>query len=159
MGDKIDRFVRGLKPEIRERVVVDPFNEGGRWEDFKRLLTYAVAMDATIEQSCPKEMRKNPPKFSGPIRKDKARGKAMTLSNGKSLDFYKANALRREGKCFLCEQKGHQANDCMGEKKDGGAPSEKLKFKTKKDFLIANSLLVSSLLVKRNNVLILLIAL
>jgi hypothetical protein len=134
VGDKIDRFVRGLKPEIRERVVVDPFNEGGRWEDFKRLLTYAVAMDATIEQSCPKEMRKNPPKFSGPIRKDKARGKAMTLSNGKSLDFYKANALRREGKCFLCEQKGHQAKDCTGEKNDGGAPSEKLKFKTKKDF-------------------------
>ena len=91
-------------------------------------------MDATIEQSCPKEMRKNPPKFSGPIRKDKARGKAMTLSNGKSLDFYKANALRREGKCFLCEQKGHQAKDCTGEKKDGGAPSEKSKFKTKKDF-------------------------
>jgi hypothetical protein len=53
-------------------------------------------MDATIEQSCPKEMRKNPPKLSGPIRKDKARGKAMTLSNGKLLDFYKANALRCE---------------------------------------------------------------
>jgi hypothetical protein len=134
VGDKIDRFVRGLKPGIRERVVVDPFNEGGCWEDFKRLLTYAVAMDGTIEQSCPKEMRKNPPKFNGPIRKDKARGKAMTLSNGKSLDFYKANALRREGKCFLCEPKGHQAKDCMGEKKDGGAPSEKTKFKIKKYF-------------------------
>ena len=66
--------------------------------------------------------------------KDKARGKAMTLSNGNSLDFYKANALRREGKCFLCEQKGHQAKDCTGEKKDGGASSEKSKFKTKKDF-------------------------
>ena len=134
VGDKIDRFVRGLKPEIHKRVVVDPFNEGGRWEDFKRLLTYAVAMDATIEQSCPKEMRKNSPKFSGPIRKDKACGKAMTLSNGKSLDFYKVNALRREGKYFLCEQKGHQANDCTGEKKDRGASSEKSKFKTKNFF-------------------------
>jgi hypothetical protein len=91
-------------------------------------------MDATIEQSCPKEMRKNPPKFSGPLCKDKARGKAMTLSNGKSLDFYNANALRREGKCFLCEQKGHQAKDYTGEKKDGEAPFEKSKFKTKKDF-------------------------
>ena len=91
-------------------------------------------MDATIEQSCPKKMRKNRPKCSGPIRKDKERGKAMTLSNGKSLDFYKANALRREGKRFLCEQKGHQAKDCTGEKKDGGAPSEKSKFKIKKNF-------------------------
>ena len=134
MGDKIDRFVRGLKPGIRERVVVDPFNKGDRWEDFKRLLTNAVAMDATIEQSCPKEMRKNPPQFSGPIGKDKARGKAMTLSNRKSLDFHKANALRREEKCFLCEQNGHQAKDCTGEKKDGGTHSEKSKFKTKKDF-------------------------
>jgi hypothetical protein len=91
-------------------------------------------MDATIEQSYPKVMRKNPPKFSGPIRKDKARGKAMTLSNGKSLDFYKANVLCRKGKCLFCKQKGHQAKNCTGEKKDGGAPSEKSKFKTNKDF-------------------------
>ena len=104
VDDKIDLFVRGLKPEIREQVVVDPFNENGRWKDFKRLLTYTVVMDATIEQSCPKKMWNNPPKFSGPIHKDKARGKAMTLSHGKSLDFYKANALRCDGKCFLCEQ-------------------------------------------------------
>ena len=27
VGNKIDRFVRGLKLEIRERVDVDPFNE------------------------------------------------------------------------------------------------------------------------------------
>ena len=82
VGDKIDGFVYGFKPKIRERVV-DPFNEGGRWEDFKRLLTYAVVMDAIIEQSCPKEMQKNPPKLSGYIRKYKGRDKAMTLSNEK----------------------------------------------------------------------------
>jgi hypothetical protein len=35
VGDKIDRFVRGLKPKVCERVVVDPFNKCGRWEDFK----------------------------------------------------------------------------------------------------------------------------
>lgn len=58
-----------------------------------RLLTYVVAMDATIEKSCPKNMRNKPPKFSGPNSKDKAHDKAMTLSSGKSLDLYKANAL------------------------------------------------------------------
>ena len=60
MGDKIDHFVRGLKPKVCERVVVDPFNECGRWDDFKQWVTYAVALDATIEQLCPKEMRKIP---------------------------------------------------------------------------------------------------
>lgn len=70
-------------------------------------------------------MHKNPPKFSGFVQIDKAWAKAMTLSNGKSLDFYKANALLHEGKWFLCEQQEHQTKDCIGEKKDDGAPSEK----------------------------------
>ena len=74
-------------------------------------------MDTTIEQSSPKEMWKMPPKFNGPIRKDKARGKAMTLSNGKSLDYYNANAFHYEEKYFLCEQKGHQAKECMGRRR------------------------------------------
>ena len=38
MGDKSDRFVRGLKSKIRKRVVVDPFVQGGRWEDFNAYL-------------------------------------------------------------------------------------------------------------------------
>ena len=42
-----------VKPKIPEQVVIDPFNEGGHWEDFKGLLTI-VAIDATIEQLLPK---------------------------------------------------------------------------------------------------------
>ena len=90
-------------------------------------------MNAIIEQLCPKEMRKIPPNL-GVLSARMARAKAMTLSNGKSLDFYKANALCREGKCFLCEQKGHLTKGYTREKKNGRAPSEKSKFKTKKDF-------------------------
>jgi hypothetical protein len=71
VDDKIYIFACGLKPKIHKRVVVDPFNG---------LLTYVIAVDATIEQICPKNMRKIPPYFNGPIRKDKARGKAITLS-------------------------------------------------------------------------------
>lgn len=85
-------------------------------------------------------------------------GKAMTLSSGKSLESSKAMAFCHVGICCFCEQKGHQGKDSAGEKKDGGAPYEKSKFKTKEDFWIVNSWLVGSLPVRRNNVLIMLIA-
>ena len=77
-----------------------------------------VAIDATIEQSCPKEMRNILPKSSGPIHKDKACGKATTLSNGISLDFLKANAFHCKGHYFLCKHKIYQAKDDIGEKDD-----------------------------------------
>ena len=49
---------------------------------------YVVAMNAIIENTCAKKIWKNPFKFSEPICKDKTRGEAMTLSNGKSLDLH-----------------------------------------------------------------------
>ena len=49
---RIDHFVRGLKPEIREQVVVDLFNKGGRWEDFERLDTYAVVLSNPTSKRC-----------------------------------------------------------------------------------------------------------
>lgn len=91
-------------------------------------------MDATIEKSCLEKMQKILFKFCGLIRRDKARCKAMTLSDGRSLDFYKVNALCRERKCFIYEHNEHQAKDCTVEIKDGGAAFEKSKFKINKDF-------------------------
>jgi hypothetical protein len=46
-GDKIERFISGLKEDIRKKVLVDPKGDGGPWEDIKRLINYAVTIDAT----------------------------------------------------------------------------------------------------------------
>ena len=54
VDNKIDCFVRGLKPKICKRVVLNPSNKGGCCEDFKGLLIYEVSMHATIEKSCSK---------------------------------------------------------------------------------------------------------
>ena len=34
IGDKIHRFIDGLKPEIRRKVAVDPLNDAQPWEAF-----------------------------------------------------------------------------------------------------------------------------
>jgi hypothetical protein len=39
-----------LKPEIRLKVVDDPLNDAQPWEDFQRLVTYAVLVDSSIQQ-------------------------------------------------------------------------------------------------------------
>ena len=49
-GDKIERFVSGLKEEIRKKILVDPRGDGGPWEDIKRLINYAVTIDAMYTQ-------------------------------------------------------------------------------------------------------------
>ena len=40
----------GLKEEIRKKILVDPHGDGGPWEDIKRLINYAVTIDATYTQ-------------------------------------------------------------------------------------------------------------
>ena len=46
-GDKIERFILGLKEDIHNKVLVDPKGDGGPWEDIKRLINYAMTIDAT----------------------------------------------------------------------------------------------------------------
>ena len=50
VGDKIHRFIGGLKPEIRLKVAVDPLNDARPWEDFQKLVTYAVSVDSNLQQ-------------------------------------------------------------------------------------------------------------
>ena len=46
-GDKVVRFLSGLKEDVRSKVLVDPQGDGGPWEDIKRLINYVVMIDAT----------------------------------------------------------------------------------------------------------------
>jgi hypothetical protein len=85
--------VYGLKEEIRKKVLVDPRGDGGPWEDIKRLINYAVTIDATYTQDA--KGRDNDKSHSdapvaktngniGPIRDKKSR-----RSKGRSSAFYK----------------------------------------------------------------------
>ena len=46
----------------------------------------------------------------GPIKALKK--STMKFSNGKEVDYKRIVALKKEGKCHFCEEKGHRANDC-----------------------------------------------
>jgi hypothetical protein len=50
-GDKVERFLSGLKEDVRSKVLVDPRGDGGPWEDIKRLINYVVTIDVTYTQA------------------------------------------------------------------------------------------------------------
>lgn len=119
VGDKIHRFIDGLKPEIRLKVAVDPLNDAQPWEDFQRLVTYAVSVDANLQQvkaglgiATTKNGEKKTPSIGvgGPIRNQKK--STMKFTNGREIDYKRVAALKKEGKCYFCEEKGHRVNTC-----------------------------------------------
>jgi hypothetical protein len=134
VGDKIHRFIAGLKPEIRLKVAVDPMNNAQPWEDFQRLVTYAVSIDANLQQvraslgEAPNKSieKKNPTTKEGAGGPIKAKKKSLIkFDDGREIDYKKVASLKKEGKCYYCEEKGHRASNCpknakksSGEKKD-----------------------------------------
>jgi NifB/MoaA-like Fe-S oxidoreductase len=137
-GDKIHCFIIELKPEIRLMVTVDPLNNAQAWEDFQRLVTHVVSIDANLQQMkssfdiLPNKINESKKSSiakessGGPIRTQKS---TMKFSNGREIDYKKVGALKREGKCYSCEEKGHRANDCFKKnRKNNGEKREKMDF-------------------------------
>ena len=48
VGEKIHKFIARLKPKIRLKVAVDSMNNVQPWEDFQRLVTYVVSIEANL---------------------------------------------------------------------------------------------------------------
>ena len=46
----------------------------------------------------------------GPIKNQKK--STMKFTNGREIDFKRVATLKKEGKCYFCEEKGHRANAC-----------------------------------------------
>ena len=119
VGDKIHRFIDGLKPKIRLKVAVDPLNDARPWEDFQRLVTYAISIDSNLQQvkaGLGIANAKNGEKMTssigvgGPIKNKKK--SIMKFTNGREIDYKRVATLKKEGKCYFCEEKGHRANAC-----------------------------------------------
>jgi len=126
-GDKIERFISGLKEDIRKKVLVDPKGDGGSWEDIKRLINYAVTIDAMYAHDTKgRDNDKSQSAVSvakstsntGPIRDRKFRH-----PEGRSSAFYKKGKQdkeeapsarstdKKDGLCFNCHMEGHMARD------------------------------------------------
>ena len=146
-GDKIERFVSGLKEEIQKKIMVDPRGDGGPWEDFKRLINYAVTIDATYTQDA--KSRDNN-KFHSDALVAKTNGNTWPIRDrksrryeGRSSAFYKKSKQGRgealsarstdksDSLCFQCHKVGHLARDCPDGKKSVEQQSTK---KSKKPF-------------------------
>ena len=46
----------------------------------------------------------------GPIKNQKK--STMKFTNGREIDCKRVAALKKEGKCYFCEENGHRANTC-----------------------------------------------
>ena len=96
----------GLKEEIRKKILVDPHGDGGLWEDIKRLINYAVTIDAIYTLDA-KWRDNDKSHFDAPIAK--TNGNTWPIRD-KSLAAWKAalppftrRISRVAGKLFLQE--------------------------------------------------------
>ena len=101
--EKIDRYSRGLKRDIWERLCTKSY------EDLESLMTDALRVEAALAGSS----RVSPP--ANPPKQQAGTGAApMDLSSVKveKLTPEERQRCMREGLCLRCRAKGHLAKDC-----------------------------------------------
>ena len=126
---------------------MDPRGDDGPWEDIKRLINYAVTIDATYTQNT--KVRDNEKSHSdASVAKTNGNtwpiiDKKFRRSEGRSSAFYKKskqgsreapsarNTDKKNGLCFQCHKVRHLARDCPDGKKSVEQQSAK---KGKKPF-------------------------
>ena len=148
-GDKIERFTQGLRHEIQILVAIDPQNDGQPWKNFARLVQFAVSLDATRTQA--KGQTTLQVSGSRPFASSKRLGKPIQTSGGfgkgqpsrvggpmrtKNLakvkndhgsDYKRVARLKREGRCYTCEEEGHMSINCPKKKQVEGKGKEPAK--------------------------------
>ena len=98
---------------------MDPLNDTQPWGYFQRLVTHVVSVDPNLQQvkaGLGFATTKNGEKktlslgVGGPLKNHKK--STMKFTNGREIDYKRVAALKKEGKCYFCEENGHRANTC-----------------------------------------------
>ena len=97
---------------------MDPLNDVQPWEDFHRLVTYAILVDSNLQEvksrlgiaSIKNSEKKTPIGVSGLIKNKKK--SILKFTNGRENDYKRVATLKKEEKYYFCEEKGHRANTC-----------------------------------------------
>jgi len=129
MHEALDRFMRGLKPEVykyvapwRPKDVMAAAEIATSWHDGTGRPTKTseatpmelnkLLADMRAELNSIREAR--PAKDKRPLQTKNWRGEDRTFPNLKKfgLTAKEAQQLYAEGKCYKCREKGHQVKDC-----------------------------------------------
>ncbi len=123
-GEKMDRFIRGLKPQVQREVEIrDP-------QTFDEAVRMAERIDAVEfrmrQRYIPTTQRTFPPKttaFAGPVRAIPATFPSVPITTGPTpmelgavrlapLTPAERERLRKIGGCFRCRKVGHIGQQC-----------------------------------------------
>lgn len=103
--EKLDKFLRGLRDEIRVPV------ELRGPTSMEEAATFAERVDAIIHKNTTYRPRYSPADNSGPIPME-----IDAIKRSKITD-QERDQLRRTGGCFFCREIGHMARDCPRKRK------------------------------------------
>ena len=106
-GEKLDRFVRGLKPHIRQQLAFhDP-------KTFKEAVEVAERLDSAMF------LYRDHKGFKEKARMNNSQGSptpmelgAVGMRTNSGTSAAERVLLQKQGRCFLCKEKGHLAKDC-----------------------------------------------
>ena len=104
--EKVDRYTRGLKPYIWEKMCTKDYHE----------LADAMADAERIEAATKRSQRNPRQRTPGPPTSDPASTGVTPMDIGtvrlSKLTPAEREQCRKEGRCFRCRQKGHSAQEC-----------------------------------------------
>lgn len=119
-GDLIDKFSKGLNPEILDKCIVS--HGSNDWASFDELASLAIEIDEGF-----KTAKSQHPGESSRKRKAQevktGKGKVAATTGLPPMSETEKKRLSVEGRCFICKEKGHRLFECPQRK--GSASTQK----------------------------------
>src|SRR5262249_635500 len=125
-SDRLDRFLRGLKPHVYERVVMQQpqnLSEACRLANVVDTIKFnarAPAFGRLWNPARPSRPRPTEPEPMDIDAIDEDANEpeldAISLQQRYKLTAKELEQLKKDGKCFVCKKSGHVARDCSSNK-------------------------------------------